>query len=153
MKLLLDTTYLLPAIGVAVRNLPRTVVRDLRGRGHNISICTITIFELAAKGAKFVHDGKLKEDGVREGLQAILNDEAISQVQFQEPGVLARAMAIRTELKDFIDCLILGSAAITADALVSEDEELQDMVSQENIRAKLKPINPAFSVYSSRRVP
>jgi len=153
LKLLLDTTYLLPAIGVAVRNLPRTVVRDLRGRGHNISICTITIFELAAKGAKFVRDGKLKEDGVREGLQAILNDEAISQVQFQEPGVLARAMAIRTELKDFIDCLILCSAAITADALVSEDEELQDMVSKENIRAKLKPINPAFSVYSSRRVP
>ncbi len=108
---------------------------------------------MAAKGAKFVRDGKLKEDGVRDGLQAILNDEAISQVQFQEPEVLGRAMAIRTELNDFIDCLILCSAATTADALVSEDEELQDMVLQENVRAKLKPINPAFSVYSSRKVP
>ncbi len=153
MKLLLDTTYLLPAIGVAVRSLPRTVVRDLRGRGHNISICTITIFELAAKGAKFVRDGKLKEGGVREGLQAILNDEAISQVQFQEPGVLARAMAIRAELNDFIDCLILASAGTTADALVSEDERLRYVVSEENIRAKLKPINAAFTVYASRKVP
>ncbi len=153
MKLLLDTTYLLPAIGVAVRNLPRTVVRDLRGRGHNIAICTITIFELAAKGAKLVHDGKLKESGVHEGLQAILNDEAISQIQFQEPEVLLRAMAIRAELNDFIDCLILCSAATTADALVSEDERLQDLVLQEDIRAKLKPINAAFSVYSSRKVP
>lgn len=153
MKLLLDTTYLLPAIGVAVRSLPRTVIQDLRGRRHDISICTITIFELAAKGAKFVRDGKLNEDRVREGIQAILNDEAISQVQFQDPDVLARAMSIRTELDDFIDCLILSSAATAADALVSEDEQIQDIVSQENFRAKLKPTNTAFDVYPSRKVP
>lgn len=128
-------------------------MRDLQERGHNISICTITIFELAAKGAKFVRNGKLKEDRVREGLQAILNDEGISEVQFQEPEVLARAMAMRSEFNDFIDCLILGSAATTADALVSEDEQLQDMVSRENVRVNLRPINPAFSVYSSRKVP
>ena len=153
MKLLLDTTYLLPAIGVAVRSIPRTAMRDLQGRGHTISICTITIFELTAKGTKFVRNGKLKEDRVREGLQAILNNEAVSQVQFQEPEVLARAMAMRTELNDFIDCLILGSAAATADALVSEDEELQNRVLRESIRVNLRPINPAFSVYSSRKVP
>jgi PIN domain nuclease of toxin-antitoxin system len=153
MKLLLDTTYLLPAMGVAVRNIPPTVMRDLRGRRHDISICTITIFELAAKGAKLVRDGKLNENRVREGIQAILNDEAVRQVQFQDPDVLARAMSIRTELDDFIDCLILSSAATAADALVSEDEEIQDIVSRENFRAKLKPTNAAFDVYPSRKAP
>lgn len=128
-------------------------MRDLRERGYDISICTITIFELAAKGAKFVRDGELKENGVHEGIQAILNDETISQVHFQDPGVLARAISIRTELNDFIDCLILSSAAMAADALVSEDEKMRDMVSRENFRAKLKPTNATFDVYSSRKPP
>ena len=56
MKLLLDTSYLLPAIGVSIRHLPQALVRDLRARGHHISICTITMFELAAKGARLVRD-------------------------------------------------------------------------------------------------
>jgi predicted nucleic acid-binding protein len=153
LKLLLDTTYFLPAIGVGVRTVPRTIVKDLHGRGHNISICTITIFELAAKGAKFVRDRELSEAQVREGIQAILNDETTNRVHFQDPGILARAIDIRRQVKDFIDCLILAAAATTADALVSEDEELRKIILQANIKAKLNPTNPDFNIYPSRRVP
>lgn len=128
------------------------MVPDLRRKGHNISICTITLFELAAKGAKLVRDGKLKEEGILDGLEAILSDEAISQIGFQDPQILARAMAIRSELNDFIDCLILCSAATTADALVSEDQEIQEIVLQNNVMAKLRPINDAFSVFPSRKI-
>jgi len=122
-------------------------------RGYNISICTITIFELAAKGAKFISEGKLGDNQVREGIQAILSDENINQVAFQDPIILTRAMNLRSTVNDFIDCLILGAAATTAEALVSEDEELQEMMLQDEIRAKLKPINPDFNIYSSRTVP
>lgn len=108
---------------------------------------------MAAKGARFVHDRKLNEDQVREGIQAILNDETISHVQFQDPGILARAIAMRSKVNDFIDCLILGAAATTADALVSEDEELREMILQENVKAKLNPINADFNIYPARRVP
>ena len=153
MKLLLDTTYLLPAIGIGVRSVPRTVVRDLHGRGHDVAICTVTIFELAAKGARFIRDRKLSEDQVREGIQAVLSDETIRHVQFQDPGILTRAIDMRSKVNDFIDCLILAAAATTADALVSEDEELREMILQENLKAKLNPINADFNIYPSRRVP
>lgn len=129
------------------------MARDLHRRGHDISICTITIFLLAAKGARLIRDRKLSEDQVREGIQAILSDEAINHVQFQNPAILARAMDIRSKLDDFIDCIILGAAATTADALVSEDEELREMMLQEDIKIKLNPINDEFSIYPSRRVP
>jgi PIN domain nuclease of toxin-antitoxin system len=127
-------------------------VLDLRARGHDISICTITIFELAAKGGKFVRDGKLKENRVLDGLKAIQNDETISQIDFHQTEILARAMAVRSELDDFVDCLILSSAATAADALVSEDEAIQEAVSNDEIRARLRPANAAFNVYPSRNI-
>ena len=153
MRLLLDTTYLLPAIGVGVRPVSRTVANDLHERGHDTSICSITIFELAAKGARLIRERKLSEDQVREGILAILTDGVINQVPFEDEGILARAIAIRAKVNDFIDCLILGAAAATADALVSEDKELQQLVSQESVKAKLNPVNADFTVYSFRKVP
>jgi len=58
LKLLLDTTYLLPAIGISVKNLPKNASLTLLQGGHLISISQITLFELAAKGAKYVAIGK-----------------------------------------------------------------------------------------------
>lgn len=143
----------MPAIGVSVRHLPQTLVRDLRARGHRISICTITMVELAAKGAKLVRDGKLKEDRVLEGLQAILSDETVDRINFQQGDVWRRAISARYEIDDFVDCLILSSAAVAADALVSEDETIAKAVSDEMFRMKLQPSNEAFAVYPSRSVP
>ena len=44
MKLLLDTTYLLPAIGISVKNLPKDTAIKLMHQGHQIFINNITIF-------------------------------------------------------------------------------------------------------------
>jgi len=38
---------------------------------------------------------------------------------------MERALSVREEINDFIDCLLLSSAAARTDALVTEDEELQ----------------------------
>lgn len=152
MRLLIDTTYLLPAIGVSIRGFPRTAVQDLQREGHTLSICTITIFELAAKGAKFVASRRLKHRRVEDGLRAILHDPRIGQVPYQEPHILSRALAVREEIGDFIDCLILSSAAAQAEALVTEDEQLQHLFSRESIKAKLRPVTPTFSVCPSRKI-
>lgn len=152
MRLLIDTTYLLPAIGVSVRGFPRLAVRDLQERGHTLSICTISIFELAAKGAKFVACRKLKQRRVEDGLRAILHDPSLGQVPFEEPAVMGRALAVSKDIGDFIDCLLLSSAAAKTDALVTEDQELQRVGSQEAIRAKLRPTSPAFAVRGSRSI-
>lgn len=153
MRLLLDTTYLLPAIGISIRGVPRMIVHDLQREGHTLSICTITIFELAAKGARLIVSGKLKHRRVQEGLGAILHDSRIVQVPYQEPHIISRAIAMREEMDDFIDCLIISSAAMEADALVTEDEELHYIFSRESTRTKLSPVNPAFGVHTSRKVP
>jgi len=153
LKLLLDTTYLLPALGITVRSIPQILLQDLQQRGHEISISAITIFELAAKGAKLVSDGRLSADRVERGLAAILTDDTINQIAFQESEILKRAIVLRSIKVDFIDCLILASAASRTDALVTEDKELRDLAMREDARALLNPMNIAFTAYSWRKVP
>ena len=88
-----------------------------------------------------------------EGLQAILNDETIDRIHFQQDNIWRRAIAARYEIDDFVDCLILSSAAATADALISEDETIAKAMSDEKFRMRLQPNNEAFAVYPSRSVP
>ena len=63
MKLLLDTTYLLPAIGISIKELPKDAPIKLIQKGNRISICDISIFELSAKGAKHISAGTLPLKG------------------------------------------------------------------------------------------
>lgn len=58
MKLLLDTIYFLPAIGIAIKNLPKDVLIELMQKGHQIFVSEISVFELSAKGAKYIIEGK-----------------------------------------------------------------------------------------------
>ncbi len=152
MRLLIDTSYLLPAIGISIRGISRTAVHDFASKGHTLTICTITLFELAAKGAKFAASGELEPRKVRDGLNAILHDPRIAEVPFEEPEVVSRALALRENMVDFVDCLIVAAAALTSDILVTEDEKIQRSVAEDRIRAKARPTIPAFYACSSKRL-
>jgi len=53
-RLVLDTTYFLPAIGISVKDISTEDISKSLNKGFEIAICDITIFELSAKGAKYV---------------------------------------------------------------------------------------------------
>jgi len=67
MKLLLDTTYFLPAIGVSIKGFPRNIVVEFIRKGYEVLISEITLFELSAKGAKFIIAGVLSPRRVSRG--------------------------------------------------------------------------------------
>jgi hypothetical protein len=48
LKLLLDTMYFLPIIGISVKNLPKDAANKLMSRKHQIFISDITICSLVA---------------------------------------------------------------------------------------------------------
>jgi len=76
----LDTTYLLPAIGVSIKGLPKEALVKLMQKGHQISISNISVFELSAKGAKHVATGTLSAERVTIGIRAIIYDDRITLV-------------------------------------------------------------------------
>ena len=146
MKLLLDTTYLLPAIGVSIKNIPKNSITELLRRKHEIVISEIELFELAAKGAKYVSIGKLSVNRVLLGIRAIVYEERINKIPIHDDKVLSQAIRLRKVLGDFIDCIILSTALNYADALVTEDEDVFEAVKTKDYEELVQKVNPKFTV-------
>lgn len=146
MRLLLDTTYFLPAVGVTIKGLPEDAPIKLIGNGHKISISEITIFELSAKGAKYAATGTLTAERAARGIRAIMYDERIMGVPIYDSSVLNVAFSLRKILSDFIDCLILSSALNQSDVLVTEDEDMQNLGKRREFQELLQRTNPKFEI-------
>jgi len=146
LKLLIDTTYLLPAIGISVKNLPKDAPIKLTQKGHKISISDISVFELSAKGAKQITAGTLPAERVTRGVRAVIYDETIEAIPIHESTILLTAFKLRSMLSDFIDCLILSSAINQCDALITEDNDIQNLKKNKEFNKLLATTNPKFKI-------
>ena len=146
MKLLLDTTYFLPAIGVSVKQLPKDAPLRLIAKGHQISISDISIFELSAKGAKHITNKTLTPERVTRGLRAIIYDDTIESIPIHDRQILLAAFKLRSILHDFIGCLILSSAINQCDALITEDNDIQELKKNKELNELLTTTNPEFKI-------
>lgn len=148
MKLLLDTTYLLPAIGISIKELPKNVTTKLMQKGNQVAICDISIFELSAKGAKHVSAGALPPERVTRGIRAIIYNETIETIPTYDSTLLLTAFKLRSMLNDFIDCLILSAAINHCDTLLTEDHDIQKLKKNREFTQLRKAINPKFKIQS-----
>ena len=146
MKILLDTTYLLPAIGIAIKELPKDLPLKLIREGNKISICDISVFELSAKGAKHINAGKLPPERVTRGIRAIVYNEQIEMIPTYESQLLLTAFKLRKTLNDFIDCLILSTAINHCDILLTEDKDIQNLKNNKKFNELLTTKNPKFKI-------
>jgi len=146
LKLLLDTTYFLRAIGINVKGVDWDVVIRLMREGHEISMSDITIFELSAKGAKHVAAGALPVERVTRGIRALVYDKTVTAIPIHETTLLITAFKLRRLLSDFIDCLILASAMNECDSLITEDSEIQNLRKNREFDELLAKTNPRFKI-------
>ena len=146
MKILLDTTYLLPTIGIAVKELPRDAIVRAMKKGNRIIISQISLFELAAKGAKYVKNGILKPETVAKGIRALLYNDEVETLPIEDTRLLLTAFALRNMLDDFIDCLILSTAINNCEALITEDTDISNLQNNVQFNELLKTSNSAFRV-------
>ena len=146
MKLLLDTTYFLPAIGVSIKELPNDAPIKLLAKGHHISVSYITLFELSAKGAKYVNNGMLLPETVAEGIRAIVHDDEIETIPIHDSKLLLTSFNLKNALTDFIDCLIVSSAINYCDALITEDNDIQNLTKNRKLGDFMAAANPNFKI-------
>lgn len=152
MKLLLDTTYLLPAIGIAIRDLPRDGVLKLIDKGYEIAISEISIFELAAKGAKYTTLNVISPLRVTNGLRAIIHDDRMRRIPIHDVSILSTALKLRRLLRDFIDCLIISTALYNADILLTEDIDIHQLSTTSKFKELKNNINPKLEVKSIKEL-
>ena len=146
MKLLLDTTYFLPAIGVSIKELSKDAPIKLLAKGHHISVSHITLFELSAKGAKYVNNGMLLPESVAEGIRAIVHDDEIETIPIHDSKLLLTSFNLKNALTDFIDCLIVSSAINYCDAIITEDNDIQNLTKNRKLGDFMAAANPNFKI-------
>jgi PIN domain nuclease of toxin-antitoxin system len=113
---------------------------------HQIFISDITIFELSAKGAKYAASGLISPERISRGIRALIYSETIKILPIHESRILHIAFKLRNILSDFIDCLILSSAINNCDALITEDNDIQNIKENKNLKEIAAIKNPKFQV-------
>jgi len=146
LKLLLDTTYFLSAIGISIKNFPKDAPLELMQKGHQIFMSDVSIFELAAKGGKHVASGRLAAERVTRGIRAIVYSDKVEIIPLHETGILLTAFKLRGMLDDVIDCLLVSSAINQCDGIVTEDSDIQDLKKSRDFNGLLATVNPKFEV-------
>ncbi|MBD3353147.1 MAG: hypothetical protein GF364_16820 [Candidatus Lokiarchaeota archaeon] len=132
MKVLLDTTYLLPTISVTVDIIsPSFLHRILTTNVHEFYFSELSLFELAAKGAKLVSqkDNTLVVADITRGLDALRWDKRLRALPwYTNPLLLELAVKIRVFHSDFFDCLILSTAVCFAEVFATFDQDLFEKI-------------------------
>jgi PIN domain nuclease of toxin-antitoxin system len=146
LKLLLDTTYFLPTIGVSIKETQKDALLTLIAKKHQISMSQITIFELSAKGAKYIKEGQLTPERVTRGISAIIYNDTIETIPLHDTTILQTSFKLRNMLNDFIDCLILSSSINNSDAIITEDNEIQSLKKNVEFNNLIADLNPRFKI-------
>ncbi len=143
MNVMLDTTYLMPAIGITVGGVRPDVLRTLRGMGHAVSISELTLSELGAEGAMYASSGRLSRERLLMGRRATVLDESLRKVLFYAGEQLTVSFGLRKIMNDYVDCAILSSALCGFDALMTEDGIIHSLVYGRELRGIVDEVNPS----------
>jgi predicted nucleic acid-binding protein len=143
MRALLDTTYFLPSIRVSLAQVPQDVVFRVQ-EANDVFVSELTLFELSAKGAKYVNAGLISALNVVQGVNAVLADEKLTKVPFTAPQIIETAISLRKLGGDYLDCALLASAAQHCDLFLTEDAELLRRGTA--LDDALKEINPDLAI-------
>jgi len=118
--LILDTTYLLPLARVGIDTDLLRAIADRRAdiEMSEVAVSLISLFELQAKAAKLGVPAGAANDSVG----AILDNFAV--VPFSSPEIVKVSFALREETADYIDCVVMATAAVRREGLASEDSKI-----------------------------
>ena len=144
MRLLLDSSFFFPLIGIEISQFSRKAILQLVSK-EEIIRSELVIFELSAKGSKLINAGKLTINDLTRGITAIYNHPEILVIPIHHSEIQKFACELQKNHSDFIDCLILASAVNYADILITLDKEIEHK-SITNWKEKIKGINENFQL-------
>ncbi|MEM1610817.1 MAG: PIN domain-containing protein [Sulfolobales archaeon] len=146
MRILLDTTYLLPLIGISINNIPDDLLLKLIDKGYNLYISSISLFELIAKGARYSSKGLIPAERILRGVNAIVHNDKILKVDYTASEIIVTAIRLREVVEDFIDCIILSTALNCCDMLLTEDRDIHNTMEDPLFKELKRELNPNIRI-------
>lgn len=133
---LLDTSFLLPTLGIEVEGDVAGSLLGLRSSGRAIHYSRFSILEALWVVARLSRGRRLDEGRIEEGLRSVIDSGVYRPVE-ESAEVYADALSLhRMGHVDMIDNLLYASAKANGLRLLSLDEELRAFVE----RSGLEPI-------------
>lgn len=86
-----------------------------------LTISSISIFELQAKAARL----RVKSEYVMDAISSITKHFRVEP--YYSPEVIKASFKLRETISDYIDCIIVATAIVLGDNLVSEDSKILRM--------------------------
>jgi hypothetical protein len=126
MRVLLDTTYLLPAVGIGV-DLPDDLLERLFASDHSLIINELSLFELFGNARRHMSGRETAKERFYTGMKSILS----SQIDIKPLFTLDTLPVVRElqeRLSDVPDCPIVATALVYADVLVTEANDIPKLV-------------------------
>ncbi len=140
-RIILDSTYLLPLIGIDV-GIPDEELRTLFLSKNKLFANEISIFEVLGKGLREIIKKKLPSNRFQIGLSSLRDDDSIHLITLRESLEYSSLIAqiYLSGLTDIPDCIILGTA-IKFDILLTESQDIPQIATSFKEFHNLKILN------------
>lgn len=152
MNILIDTSYFLPLIKIAIKNIPHNLlISILSETPHTYFYTDLTIFELIAKGLKLStqKSAGITPQDIRAGVDSLQHDTRLIKRSYtHNPYIIELTSLFRMIHQDTIDCLIFAAAICTCDCLITMDVSFYKKINKNpQILKKIKAINEDFKFW------
>ncbi len=123
--MIVDTTYLLPYSRMGVTNDLFSMIEERGIPVENVGISSISLFELQAKAAKIGVPARYVVDAI-DAIRSEFRTENIHSLK-----IIEVAAGLLKRLNDYIDCLVLATAIVLKEDLVTEDSKIHELKDDE----------------------
>ena len=153
MKLLLDSTYLIPAFNVDITEgwSKKDLKNLIQSEIYELYYCDLSLFEIYTKCMKLLIQNKLniKIEEIQNGLQSIINSSRLIRINWWEhifeTDIL---LSFRKIHNDSIDCILVYLAIVNCDIFATFDDTLIKKLKKEEIlKDFIKEVNPQFKYW------
>jgi len=138
-RVLLDTTYILPAFGIYVDIAPKNEIKIILEKciekGVTLNISEISLFEAYVKTIAVAKKKKLPDlfKKAANGIFAVINDTTLNKIGYCELEILEIASNILKTHNDPFDAIIFATAIVRDMSLATEDSDAKKFVPNDEI--------------------
>jgi hypothetical protein len=140
-KILVDSTFLLPLVGVKVVGLPENPLEMMLDLGFSIMINETSLFEVVGKAlreAGKAHNREKITKRIEIGVKSLLLDTRIEKFPICELETINTLIKLyESGLNDLPNCFIAATAALHTGLLLTESEDVKLVAQKANIPLKI----------------
>jgi len=117
-------------------------------RGFNFTFGVVFTVWTQGIGVPNSSSGELSLDRLIKGLLGITYSQSLIRINIFDGDLIRIATTARRFISDFIDCIVLATAAMQADILLTEDTLL--LKPPHNLQEYIHSINPRLQIFDFR---